>query len=63
MNGKAQQRRVHFSDVEIGQRFYDLISQEYFIKHSTETAMMVTGLGDGKTLDEFEPDDVVRLDD
>ena len=62
MSTKGTQRRVHFSDVEIGQRFFDLISAEYFIKHSADSAMMVTGLGDGKTLDEFEPDDVVRIE-
>ena len=62
MSTKQTQRRVHFRDVEIGQRFFDLISAEYFVKHSDEMAMMVTGLGDGKTLDEFEPDDVVRID-
>ena len=58
----APARRAHFCDVEIGQRFFDLISAEYFVKRSTTTAAMVTGIGDGTMLDEFEPDDVVRLD-
>ncbi len=62
MSNQATQRRVHFSDVEIGQRFYDLISAEYFVKQSEDTAVMVTGIGDGKTADEFEPDDVVRIE-
>ena len=53
---------MHFSDVEVGQRFFDLISAEYFIKQSDTTAVMVTGIGDGKTADEFEPDDVVRIE-
>lgn len=63
MSNQGSQRRVHFSDVEIGQRFFDLISAEYFVKQSAETAVMVTGIGDGKTADEFEPDDVVRIED
>ena len=63
MSTKGTQRRVHFSDVEIGQRFFDLISAEYFVKDTDETAIMVTGIGDGKTPDEFEPDDVVRIED
>ncbi len=59
---QTKQRRAHFSEVEIGQRFFDLISAEYFIKQSDTTAVMVTGIGDGTTADEFEPDDVVRID-
>ncbi len=62
MNTQVKQRRVHFSDVDIGQKFYDLISAEYFIKKSDDTAVMVTGIGDGMTEDEFEPDDVVRIE-
>lgn len=62
MSIQVKQRRVHFSEVEIGQKFYDLISAEYFIKKSAETAVMVTGIGDGQTEDEFEPDDVVRVE-
>ncbi len=56
------QRRAHFSDVQIGQKFFDLISAEYFIKQSDDSAVMVSGIGDGVTADEFEPDDVVRID-
>lgn len=62
MSTRGTPRRAHFSDVEIGQRFYDLISAEYFVKQSANTAVMVTGIGDGTTADEFEPDDVVRIE-
>ncbi len=62
MNTQVKQRRVHFSEVEIGQRFFDLISAEYFIKQSATTAAMVTGIGDGTIADEFEPDDAVRIE-
>ena len=62
MSTQTKQRRAHFSEVEIGQKFFDLISAEYFVKQSADTAVMVSGIGDGKTPDEFEPDDVVRID-
>lgn len=62
MSTQTKQRRAHFSEVEIGQKFFDLISAEYFVKQSDDTAVMVSGIGDGKTPDEFEPDDVVRID-
>ncbi len=62
MNTQTNQRRVHFSDVAIGQKFFDLISAEYFVKKTDDTAVMVTGIGDGVTPDEFEPDDVVRIE-
>ncbi len=55
-------RRINFSDVAIGQRFYDPISAEYFVKQSETMAAMVTGIGDGKVPDDFEPDDVVGID-
>jgi hypothetical protein len=55
-------RRIKFSDVAIGQRFYDPISDEYFVKESEGLAAMVTGIGDGTVPDEFEPDDIVGLD-
>ncbi|MCC7310168.1 MAG: hypothetical protein IT510_02850 [Sulfuritalea sp.] len=54
--------RLKFSDVALGQRFYDPISAEYFIKQSDTLAAMVTGLGDGTVSDEFEPDDIVGVD-
>ena len=54
--------RIKFSDVALGQRFYDPISAEYFIKQSDTLAAMVTGLGDGTVSDEFEPDDIVGVD-
>jgi hypothetical protein len=55
-------RRVKFSDVEIGERFYDPVSAEYFVKQSETLAAMVTGIGDGTVADEFEADDVVGID-
>ena len=55
-------RRIKFSDVAVGQRFYDPISAEYFVKQSETMAAMVTGEGDGTIPDEFEPDDIVGLD-
>lgn len=55
-------RRIQFRDVAIGQRFYDPISHEYFVKQSESLAAMVTGLGDGTVPDEFEADDVVGVD-
>ena len=55
-------RRVNFSEVAIGQRFYDPISAEYFVKQSETQAAMVTGIGDGTIPDDFEPDDAVGLD-
>jgi hypothetical protein len=55
-------RRIKFRDVAIGQRFYDPISAEYFVKQSENLAAMVTGKGDGTVPDEFEADDVVGVD-
>ena len=55
-------RRIKFCDVAVGQRFYDPISAEYFVKETETLAAMVTGLGDGSIPDEFEPDDIVGLD-
>ena len=55
-------RRIKFSEVAIGQRFYDPISDEYFEKQTESLAAMVTGIGDGTIPDEFEPDDVVGVD-
>ena len=54
--------RFKFSDLVIGQRFYDPISAEYFVKLSASMAAMVTGIGDGTVPDEFEPDDIVGID-
>lgn len=62
MTARAMQHRTNFSEVAIGQRFYDPISAEYFIKQTENTAAMVTGIGDGTVPDEFEPDDVVRIE-
>ena len=54
--------RVKFSELALGQRFYDPISQEYFVKRSDSMAAMVTGIGDGTVPDEFDADDVVGID-
>jgi hypothetical protein len=55
-------RRLKFSEVAIGERFYDPISAEYFVKQSETLAAMVTGIGDGTVADEFEPEDIVGVD-
>ena len=54
--------RLKFSDVVLGQRFFDPISAEYFLKLSDTMAAMVTGIGDGAVPDEFEADDIVGID-
>ena len=54
--------KIRFSQVAIGQRFYDPISAEYFVKQTDTLAAMVTGIGDGSVPDEFEADDVVGID-
>ena len=55
-------RRIKFSEVALGQRFYDPISAEYFMKLSDTMAAMVTGIGDGTIPDEFEADDIVGIE-
>jgi hypothetical protein len=55
-------RRIKFSELAIGQRFYDPVSAEYFVKESESLAAMVTGIGDGTVPDEFEADDIVGID-
>ncbi len=55
-------RRIKFCDVALGQRFYDPISAEYFVKQSESMAAMVTGIGNGTIPDEFEADDIVGID-
>ncbi len=62
MATQPPRRRTNFRDVALGQRFYDPISAEYFVKQSENLAAMVTGLGDGTIPDEFEADDVVGVD-
>ena len=62
MTTRPVRNRILFRDLEIGQRFYDPISAEYFVKQSEELAAMVTGIGDGTIPDEFEPEDVVGID-
>ena len=62
MATQPARRRVKFSEVAIGERFYDPISHEYFVKQTEILAAMVTGEGDGTIPDEFEPDDIVGVD-
>jgi hypothetical protein len=62
MPSPPTRQRIKFSDVALGQRFYDPISAEYFVKQSESLAAMVTGIGDGTIPDEFEADDVVGID-
>lgn len=62
MTTRPTLHRITFSEVALGQRFYDPISAEYFVKQSDSMAAMVTGIGDGTVPDEFEPDDVVGID-
>lgn len=62
MTTQPIRQRVQFSEVALGQRFYDPISAEYFVKQSPVLAAMVTGIGDGTVPDEFEPDDIVGID-
>jgi hypothetical protein len=62
MTSKPTRQRIKFSELAIGQRFYDPISAEYFVKQSDDSAAMVTGIGDGTMPDEFEADDVVGID-
>ncbi len=54
--------RIPFRDVAVGQRFYDPVSDEYFVKQSEDLAAMVSGEGDGTVPDEFEADDMVGID-
>jgi hypothetical protein len=62
MTSKPTLHRIKFAEVTIGQRFYDPISAEYFVKQSDDMAAMVTGIGDGTVPDEFEPDDIVGVE-
>ena len=62
MTSNQTRLRINFSEVALGQRFYDPISAEYFVKLSATMAAMITGIGDGTVPDEFEPDDVVGVD-
>jgi hypothetical protein len=62
MPTQPARRRLKFSEVAIGERFYDPVSAEYFVKQSDELAAMVTGIGDGSIPDEFEADDIVGID-
>jgi hypothetical protein len=61
MNQSLPTNRMKFAEVEIGARFYDALSQEFFVKFSGTQAVMVTGRTDGVTPDDFEPEDPVRM--
>ena len=62
MINRPVRHRIIFRDLALGQRFYDPISEEYFVKQSDTMAAMVTGPGDGTVPDEFEADDGVAVD-
>ena len=62
MSSHTTLHRIKFSEVAIGERFYDPVSAEYFVKQSEDLAAMVTGIGDGTIADEFEADDIVGVD-
>lgn len=62
MATQPPRRRIKFSEIAIGQRFFDPISAEYFVKQSETLAAMVTGMGDGTVPDEFEANDIVGID-
>jgi hypothetical protein len=62
MSTQPARRRIKFSAVAIGERFYDPISDEYFVKQTETLAAMVSGIGDGTIPDEFDPDDTVGID-
>jgi hypothetical protein len=62
MQSQPTRHRIKFSDGALGQRFYDPISAEYFMKLSDTMAAMITGPGDGTVPDEFEADDIVSID-
>lgn len=62
MTTQPNRQRIKFRELALGQRFYDPISEEYFVKRNDTMAAMVTGPGDGTIADEFEVDDVVGID-
>ena len=62
MTNPSARHRMKFSELTVGQRFYDPVSEEYFVKQSADMAAMTTGPGDGTVPDEFEAEDVVYID-
>ena len=62
MATQPARRRLKFCEVAIGQRFFDPISAEYFVKQTESLAAMVTGMGDGTIPDEFEAEDILGID-
>lgn len=61
MPNELKLRRIAFRDVAVGHSFYDPVSAEYFVKRAECHAAMISGIGDGNVLDEFEPDDIVGV--
>lgn len=61
MPNESKLLRVEFRDIAIGQSFYDPVSAEYFVKRTPNHAAMISGIGDGSVVDEFEDDDVVGI--
>ena len=62
MATQPARHRIKFCDIAMGQRFFDPVSAEYFVKQSDTMAAMVSGAGDGTIPDEFEADDTVGID-
>ena len=62
MSTHPTRQRIKFSELALGQRFYDPISAEYFVKQSETMAAMVTGIGGGTVPGEFEGDDIAGID-
>lgn len=61
MDTHTKLHRIKFGELALGQRFYDPISAEYFVKRSERLAAMVSGSADGTVPDEFEADDIVGV--
>jgi hypothetical protein len=61
MDTHTKLHRIKFRELALGQRFYDPISAEYFVKRSERLAAMVSGSADGTVPDEFEADDIVGV--
>jgi hypothetical protein len=59
MARQAARQRIKFRDVAMGQRFRDLVREEYFVKQGNSMAAMVNAIGDGTVPDAFLSDVVV----
>lgn len=62
MPAQPPRRRILFRELALGQRFFDPISAEYFVKQSESLATMVNPTSGGTGPDEFAGDDVVGVD-